>query len=129
MGFKEWSENAVAAGKAAEAKQAEAKADKAASFEGIILRGGVVKYQNQGGPVKGAVARVEAGGDIGKRITATRLVALGVFALAAKKKSGHVFLTVESDGFEFAVEVPVKKEAEARKFAAKINTASKAAAR
>ena len=42
-----------------------------------------------------------------------------------KKQAGHVFLTVEGDGYEFAVEIPAKKEADARKFASKINTASK----
>ena len=62
------------------------------------------------------------------RITATRVLAIGVFALAAKKQAGHVFLTVEAPGFEFVVEVPVKKESDARAFASKINNAAKQSA-
>ena len=94
-------------------------------FEGVTLKPDTIKYKNQGGPIVGATARVEAASDIKNRVTATRLVALGVFAFAAKKHSGHVYLTVEGDGFEFVVEVPIKKEADARKFAAKINNASR----
>jgi hypothetical protein len=58
-------------------------------------------------------------------VTATRVLTVGVLALAAKKQTGHVFLTVEAPAFEFVVEVPVKKEAEARAFAARINSAAK----
>jgi hypothetical protein len=53
------------------------------------------------------------------------LLAVGVFAFAWKKKSGSIYLTVEGDGFEFVVEVPVKKEADARQFASKINNAAR----
>ena len=86
---------------------------------------GQVRYKGTGGAVKGATARVESAADVRRRVTATRLVACLPLALIAKKQVGHVFLTVEASGFEFVVEVPVKKEADARGFAAKINNAAK----
>ena len=58
-------------------------------------------------------------------MTATRLVALGVFALAAKKQTGHIYLTIEGDGYEIAVKLPVKAESDARKFVTKVNNAAK----
>jgi len=102
------------------------EAGKAASFEGVTLKHGQVRYKDTGGTVKGAMSRVESAADVRRRVTATRLVACLPVALIAKKQVGHVFLTVEAPGFEFVVEIPVKKEAEARGFAAKINTAAKA---
>jgi hypothetical protein len=51
-----------------------------------------------------------------------------VFALAVKKQTGNVFLPVEHPDYEFVVEIPVKKEAKAREFAAKINTAARRSA-
>jgi hypothetical protein len=95
------------------------------SFEGVTLTRTEIKYKRQGGPVDGAVARVESGADVRSRMTATRILAIGVFALAAKKQVGHVYLSVEGNGYEFVVEVPVKKESDARKFAAKINNAGR----
>lgn len=95
------------------------------NFEGVTLTRSEVKYKRDGGPVAGATARVESGADIRRRITVTRLLVFVPLALMAKKQVGHVYLSVEGDGFEFVVEVPVKKEADARKFAAKVNNASK----
>ena len=94
-------------------------------FEGVSLIGDKLFYKSTRGPVKGATARVEQGADVAKRVTATRLATLGVFAFAAKKQTGHVYLTIEGDGIDIAVEVPAKKEADARKFAAKVNAAGK----
>lgn len=47
--------------------------------------------------VRGATARIETEGELRKRVTATRLVALGLFALAARKKvdSRTMYLTVD----------------------------------
>lgn len=80
-----------------------------------------------GGPLAGATLRVETSGSVNRRITATRLLALGVFAVAAKKKQDdrQVFLTVEHEAYALAVEVPAKKLAEAHRLAAKLNTRSK----
>lgn len=73
-------------------------------------------------PLAGVTARVEAGSDLKKRVTATRLVALGVFAFAAKKKTGgEVFLTIEGPEFFWTVEVDRKKRGDAQAFAAKVN--------
>jgi hypothetical protein len=131
MGFQEWADRTIAAGKAAEARQAEIKAagggrgKNLGSFEGITLRSTSVHYKGDGGSVKGATARVEAAADVEKRITATRLLAVGIFALAWKKRNGSVFLTVDHPDYQLLVAVPVKHEADARKFASKINNASK----
>ena len=109
MGLKEWA----------------AQADYTGVFEGVTLKADSIKYKRDGGPITGAVARVETASDIRSRVTATRLLAIGVFAFAAKKKTGHVYLTVEHPDYTFMVEVPVKKETKAREFATKINTASR----
>jgi hypothetical protein len=94
-------------------------------FEGVKLTNDRVQYKGQGGSVRGATTRVEAANDIKSRVTATRLATMGVFAFRHKKQTGNVFLTVEHPDYQFVVEVPVKKEKQAREFAAKINTAGK----
>ena len=79
-------------------------------------------------PLAGAEARVEAGEDLHRRITATRVVLTGVFALALKKKAGGTsFLTIEGPGFAWVEEVDRKKKAKAVEFAAKVNAAARAA--
>jgi len=113
---------------AADAEREKAERDKGELFEGVTLKLGRVQYKGQGGSVVGATARVESGADVRGRITATRLLAIGVFALAAMKQTGHVYLTVEAPGFEFVVELPVEQEADARVFAAKINNTAKQSA-
>jgi hypothetical protein len=90
-------------------------------FEGVTLTKTTITHGRDHGPAKGATATVDASANAGSRITATRLVTIGVFALAAKKKTGCLYLSVNGDGYAFTVEVPIRKEAEARKFAAKIN--------
>ena len=92
---------------------------------GVILDGDTVSYENQGGPVKGAVATVEAGADIKSRVTATRLVALGVFALAAPKRTGHVYLTIEHPDYFIQVPIKLNMEGYARSFAAAVNQAAR----
>ena len=64
---------------------------------------------------------LEDGEALSSRVTATRLLVLGVFAFAAKKKTGGTkFLTIESDEVFVTVEVPRKKVNEARKFMAQV---------
>lgn len=64
---------------------------------------------------------LEDGEALSSRVTATRLLLIGVFAFAAKKKTGGTkFLTLESDEVFVTVEVPRKKVNEARKFMAQI---------
>jgi hypothetical protein len=72
-------------------------------------------------PLEGVSSRVEAGSDLETRVTATRLIALGIFAFAAKKKrGGEVFLTVEGPEFFWTIEVDRKDQSKAREFAAKV---------
>lgn len=73
-------------------------------------------------PLTGVSARVEVGSEIQQRVTATRLLAIGIFALAAKKKSGgESYLTLEGPDFFWTLEVDRKEQAKAREFAAKVN--------
>lgn len=127
MSIKDWAEKNAAKQAAINAEnRAEAAARKSGLFfEGVFLTENAITYKDQGGPLIGAVARVENAADIQSRVTATRLLAIGIFAFAKKKQSGHVYLTVEHPDYEFLVEVPVKKETPARAFASKINNAAK----
>lgn len=121
MGLREWADR-----QAVIAAEAKARSDCTGSFEGITLKPWTITHNRQTRTIAGAVARVESAADVRRRVTATRLITLSpIIAFAAKKQVGHVFLTVEGDGFEFVVEIPVKKEADARKFASKINSAGK----
>lgn len=43
---------------------------------------------------------IEGPDEVQKRVTATRLIGLGVFAFAAKKKQKHAYVTVTSDDGE-----------------------------
>lgn len=71
---------------------------------------------------------IEEGADLEARITATRLVLIGVFALAfRKRKGGEKYLTIESDDAFTVVQVDRKSIAQAQKFAAAVRTATKQA--
>ena len=72
--------------------------------------------------------RVESGSALESRVTMTRLVALGIFAFAAKKKrGGEVFVTVESPDVFWMVEVPRKGVGQARRFVAAVEAAKRQA--
>ncbi|WP_108934496.1 hypothetical protein [Streptomyces ardesiacus] len=72
-------------------------------------------------PVAGARVTVDRG-EAAKRITATRVVLTGVFALALKKDNTKLFVTVEgADGSALIVEVGAGKEMKARTFATMVN--------
>lgn len=124
MGLKEWSEKTKADAAARNVRLNAKTLARKEMFEGVVLTPDEISYKNQIRFIKGGRARVEAGADAQQRVTATRLVALGVFAFAAKKTLGSVYLIVEHPDYSFVVEVPAKKEAEAREFAAKINSAA-----
>lgn len=88
----------------------------------VVLHKDRVQRGGEDHPLTGVTARVESGSDLEKRVTVTRLVALGVFSLMAKKKSGgEAYLTVEGPDFFWTVEVERKKRAQAQSFAAKVN--------
>ena len=88
-----------------------------------------ITFAGQGGSVVGVTATVETAGEITRRVTATRILATGVFALALKKKKDdrELYLIVEGETFSFAAECDPKQGSTARQFAAAINTVSKEA--
>ncbi len=86
-----------------------------------------VQMSGQGGSLVGATTSVETAGSIEHRITATRLVLTGVFALAWKKKQDDRELYVLVDGADFSMiaQVDPAKGAQARRFAAGMNSIGK----
>lgn len=79
-------------------------------------------------PLNNVTARLESGSELQARVTMTRLVALGVFAFAAKKKKGgEKYLTIEGPDFVWTAEVKRDKKdiAKAMKFINQVNTNSK----
>jgi hypothetical protein len=76
--------------------------------------------------VQGATARIETEGELRKRVTATRLVALGLFALAARKKvdSRTVYLTIDGPNVAEVREYQAAKldHVALRQFVASINS-------
>lgn len=98
-------------------------APRVASYTGITLYGDSIGKGRERYPLAGVTASMEQGSELEKRITATRLVMLGVFALAAKKsKGGEWFLTIEGPRFTWVVEVPRKEIGKARKFAGQVSS-------
>lgn len=81
----------------------------------------------QGGSIDGGTATVDTAGAIDKRITATRIVLTGVFALAWRKKKDdrELYLLVEGPTFSMVARVDPKEGANTRKFAAAINTSAR----
>ncbi len=95
----------------------------------IDARNGVVasaKERHAMGSIQGASAVVESAGQVQQRITATRLLAVGVFALAIPKKTSDrvVFIVIEGEGFAFSVEVPSRREADAHRWVREFNAAA-----
>ncbi len=88
-------------------------------------RKATITYKRETCPLAGAVGRVETAGEIDKRITITRLVALNIFAIALRKKKDkrELYLTVEGDGFAWLVDVDPKLGKQAREHAARITAA------
>ena len=79
-------------------------------------------------PLNDVTARLESGSELQSRVTMTRLVALGVFAFAAKKKKGgEKYLTIEGPDFVWTAEIKRDKKDidKAMKFINQVNTNSK----
>ena len=100
----------------------------AAASAGVTVMGGKVRMPNQPSiPIEGAKVTIELGETARKRITATRVALIGIFALWAKKDMSQLFITIEhggGDGVEegvVLVPVPARKEAQARVFATMVN--------
>lgn len=63
---------------------------------------------------------IESGTELESRITATRMILLGLFALAVKKKSGGTrYVVVEGEDYLWTMEVGHKKVAAANNFVMK----------
>jgi hypothetical protein len=77
---------------------------------------------------KGTEAIVDTAAGVSSRVTATRLLAFGVFALAAPKRSGELYLLITGPDVSIVVQVDPKKGLKARQFAAQVNAAARAAA-
>lgn len=95
----------------------------AAASAGVTMMGGKFKAPNQTDvPVGGSRVTIERGEDVGKRVTATRVLLAGPFALLMKKDRNQLFITIEgADGSVLLQPVPARKEAQARVFATLVN--------
>lgn len=112
--------------KSDEEKAAKTRASKirgAAAAAGVTVIGGKAHAPNQQPVViEGAKVTIERGEEAGKRVTATRVVLTGLFALALKKDMNQLFITIEgADGGVLLQPVPARKEAQARVFATLVN--------
>lgn len=97
-----------------------------AEFAGFKIRGDRLRKGTDSWPISTCEAIVDQGVAIQPRITATRVVLAGPFALLLKKDRSKVFLAVMADGEVVAMEpVAGKKEADAREFALRVNQAAR----
>lgn len=94
----------------------------AAASAGLTVMGGKFRAPNQQPvPVEGARITIERGEEAGKRVTATRVLLTGVFALLMKKDMNQLFITIENGDQVMMCPVPAKKEGAARILATMIN--------
>jgi hypothetical protein len=97
------------------------------SYRGVTVYERWIATPDGEGPIADTHASVDA--QISSRITATRLVAIGVFAFAAKKKTGMVFLSIDNPVLASVVKCPQVDSAKAHKFAVTVMNAARAATR
>jgi N-acyl-L-homoserine lactone synthetase len=94
----------------------------AAASAGLTVMNGKFRAPNQEPvAVEGSRITIERGEDAGKRVTATRVLLTGIFALALKKDMTQLFITIENGEQVMMCPVPAKKEAAARVFATMVN--------
>lgn len=106
--------------KAAAKRQRQITAQAAAA--GLTVMGGQFRAPNQDPvPVDGARITIERGEEAGKRVTATRVLLTGVFALLIKKDMNQLFITIENGDKVMLCPIPAKKEAAARILATTVN--------
>ncbi|MEU3528836.1 hypothetical protein AB0E62_34145 [Streptomyces sp. NPDC038707] len=113
-------------GKKSDEEKAAAKRQRqitaAAAAAGLTVMGGQFRAPNQDPvPVDGARVTIERGEDAGKRVTATRVLLTGLFALALKKDMNQLFITIENGDKVMLCPVPAMKEAQARILATLVN--------
>lgn len=95
---------------------------------GFKLNKDSIKKGTETKSLKNVIARIETGSELQTRVTMTRLVALGVFAFAAKKKKGgEKYLTIEGPDFVWTAEIKRDRKDinKAMNFVSQINTNSK----
>jgi hypothetical protein len=93
-----------------------------AASAGLTVMGGQFRAPNQDPvPVEGARITIERGEEAGKRVTATRVLLTGLFALALKKDMNQLFITIENGDKVMLCPVPAKKEGAARILATMVN--------
>lgn len=80
---------------------------------GVMFSKGTIHYKRTKGPLFGAQAQVNSGGEVEHRLIRKDI------------DRRQLFLTVEGDGFGFVVEIDPDKRAKAEQFAMKINTAAR----
>jgi hypothetical protein len=94
----------------------------AAASAGLTVMGGQFRAPNQDPvPADGARITIERGEEAGKRVTATRVLLTGLFALALKKDMNQLFITIENGDKVMLCPVPARKEAQARVLATLVN--------
>ena len=120
MGFREWAKKTMADAPVA-------------SFGHLVLHPNneinILSGDSKGRhSLKGAEIAYESGSELQKRVTFTRFMAVGLFSLAIKKKSGgEKWLLIHGDGFDHIQEVPKKQQAKALDFYHKVQQAIRAA--
>lgn len=94
----------------------------AAAAAGLTVIGGKFRSPNQEPvPVDGAHITIELGEQAKKRITATRVALIGIFALWAKKDMQQLYVTIENGDQVMLVPVPARKEPQASVLATMVN--------
>lgn len=91
----------------------------------LILMDTTISSKGETHSLKSVHAHIEDGSAVGSRVTATRVLLLGVFALAAKKQTGgEKYLIVEGDDFAYAVMVKQEHIGRAIRFKTRIMDAA-----
>ena len=97
------------------------------NFAGMALGADTISLDGETRSLAGVTATLDVSGNINRRITATRLVATGVLALAWRKAQDdrELWLLVDGPDFQWVMRIAAKGEAAARAYAARINTAAR----
>ena len=94
----------------------------AAAAAGLTVMGGQFRAPNQAPvPVEGSRITIERGEQAKARVTATRVLLAGPFALLMKKDQNQLFITIENGDQVMLCPVPAKKEGAARILATMVN--------
>jgi hypothetical protein len=92
----------------------------------IILHEHTISKFQETYPLAGVQIHLENGTELQSRVTATRLLALGVFALAAKKKSGgEKYLKIEGPDFSWVIKVSADQVDRAMRFMSLVQSSVK----